>query len=84
MAKEKLKSPAELNYEEAISELKKLVEELESSELLLEEGIALFERGQALAARCSALLEEAELKFTQLSSEGFPEAQPDKISDSGE
>lgn len=84
MAKEKLKSPAELNYEEAISELKKLVEELESSELLLEEGIALFERGQALAARCSALLEKAELRFIQLSSEGFPEAQPDKISDSGE
>lgn len=77
MAKEKLKSPSELNYEEAISELKALVEELESSELLLEEGIALFERGQALAARCSELLEEAELKFIQLSAEGFTEANAD-------
>lgn len=77
MAKEKLKSPSELNYEEAISELKALVEELESSELLLEEGIALFERGQALAARCSELLEEAELKFIQLSAEGFTEANVD-------
>jgi len=74
MAKERLKSPSELNYEEAISELKKLVGELESSDLLLEEGIALFERGQALAARCSALLEEAELKFIQLSAEGFSES----------
>lgn len=84
MAKEKLKSPAELNYEEAISELKQLVGEMESSELLLEEGIALFERGQALAARCSALLEEAELKFIQLSSEGFPKSNPDEINNSEE
>lgn len=84
MAKGKLKSPAELNYEEAIGELKKLVGELESSDLLLEEGIALFERGQALAARCSALLEEAELKFIQLSAEGFSESNPDEMSKSGE
>ncbi len=84
MAKEKLKSPAELNYEEAIGELKKIVGELESSELLLEEGIALFERGQALAARCSTLLEKAELKFMQLSSEGLIESNPEEIINSAE
>jgi exodeoxyribonuclease VII small subunit len=42
----------------------------------LEESLALFERGQALSARCSELLEQAELKLRQLvpnDSEGYVE-----------
>jgi exodeoxyribonuclease VII small subunit len=60
------KPPEELNYEQAFEELEALVERLESGELALEESLALFERGQALAARCSELLEQAELKLRQL------------------
>ena len=52
--------------EQAFEELEALVERLESGELALEESLALFERGQALSARCSELLEQAELKLREL------------------
>ncbi len=76
MAKPKPKSPEEMSYEEAFQELKGLVEQLEVGDLPLEESLNLFERGQALSARCSNLLEEAELKLRQLtedSSGGYAE-----------
>jgi exonuclease VII small subunit len=38
------------------------------ADLTLEEALALFERGQLLAARCTELLEVAELKLQQLTS----------------
>jgi exodeoxyribonuclease VII small subunit len=72
----KAKPPEKLNYEQAFEELEALVERLESGELALEESLALFERGQALSARCSELLEQAELKLRQLvpnDSEGYVE-----------
>ena len=62
----KPKPPEKLDYEQAFEELEALVERLESGELALEESLALFERGQALSARCSELLEQAELKLRQL------------------
>jgi exodeoxyribonuclease VII small subunit len=62
----KVKPVEKLNYEDAFEELEALVERLESGDLPLEESLALFERGQALAARCSELLEQAELKLRQL------------------
>ena len=62
----KTKAPDELPYENAFHELEGLVTSLESEELPLEEALKLFERGQALAARCSQLLEQAELRLRQL------------------
>jgi exodeoxyribonuclease VII small subunit len=56
----------ELNYEEALAELEEIVSALEGEQNKLDESIKLFERGQALAARCSALLEAAELKVRQV------------------
>ena len=58
----------ELSYEEALVELEEIVSALEgdASRNPLEEAIKLFERGQALAARCSVLLEAAELKVKQV------------------
>jgi len=61
-----LKPPNEMRFEEAFEELAALVRKLESGDLELEESLGLFERGQALAARCSQLLEEAELSLRQL------------------
>ena len=57
-----------LTYEEALAELEAIVSALEgdASQNPLDEAIKLFERGQALAARCSVLLEEAELKVRQV------------------
>jgi exodeoxyribonuclease VII small subunit len=62
----KTKPTEKLNYEQAFEELEALVEQLESGDLPLEEALGLFERGQALAARCSELLEQAELRLRQL------------------
>jgi exodeoxyribonuclease VII small subunit len=66
MAKAKLTAPKDLSYEDAFDELEALVEQLESGELQLEEALSVFERGQALAARCSDLLEKAQLRLTEL------------------
>ena len=56
----------ELTYEEALAELEEIVAALEDEQNQLDDAIKLFERGQALAARCSALLEAAELKVKQV------------------
>ena len=69
MAKNREKPPEEMKYEEAFQELKELVEKLESDELELEEGLELFERGQALAKRCADLLEDADLKIKQITTD---------------
>ena len=60
------KAVEELSYEEALAELEQIVAALEAEQNQLEEAIKLFERGQALAARCSVLLEAAELKVKQV------------------
>ena len=61
-----VKAIEELSYEEALAELEEIVSALEGEQNQLEESIKLFERGQALAARCSVLLEAAELKVKQV------------------
>jgi exodeoxyribonuclease VII small subunit len=65
----KLKSLESMSYEEAFSQLERIVTELESSEGSLENALALYERGKSLAQRCAALLEQAELKVKYLSGE---------------
>ena len=55
-----------LTFEQAYKELEAITRKLEEGQLPLDESLALFERGQALAARCGALLEQAELKVKQL------------------
>lgn len=56
----------ELTYEVALAELEQILSVLEGEQNQLDEAIKLFERGQALAARCSVLLEAAELKVKQV------------------
>jgi len=56
----------DLTFEQAFAELEATVARLEGGDLSLEESLALFERGQRLSAHCSRLLEQAELKVTEL------------------
>jgi len=56
----------DLTFEQAFKELEATVAKLEDGDLSLEESLALFERGQRLGAHCSRLLEQAELKVTEL------------------
>ena len=65
----KEKAVEEITYEEALAELEEVVSLLEGEQSQLEDAIKLFERGQALAARCSLLLEAAELKVKQVAGE---------------
>ena len=60
-------SVEELSYEQAFAELEAILAALESGEQTLEACMTLFERGQALAQRCTARLDQAELKIQQLS-----------------
>ncbi len=53
-------------YEELISELKQIVSTIEEGNIGLDESIQLFARGSELVRQCERLLEEAELKITEL------------------
>jgi exodeoxyribonuclease VII small subunit len=69
MSKTETKPIEELTYEEAFSELEKIVTALEAGEQPLEEALTLFERGQKLTSHCAQLLAKAELKIQELSGE---------------
>lgn len=56
----------EMTFEQAFEELETIVDELESGDLPLEQALRAFERGQRLAARGQELLDQAELKLTEL------------------
>ncbi len=53
-------------YEDLISELKQIVSTIEEGNIGLDESIRLFERGSELVQQCERLLEDAELKITEL------------------
>ena len=65
---------ASLSFEQAIAELEKVVNQLDSGEVPLDESIRLYERGAALKAHCEAKLNEAEAKVKQitLNADGQP------------
>ncbi len=54
---------ATLSFEEALAELKSIVERLEAGQGKLDEAIAAYERGAQLKAQCEAKLKEARLKI---------------------
>lgn len=68
MAKDK--EVKELSYEEANKELESIVSELESEIHNLDAALVLFERGQVLARHCADLLDNAELKVKEITTDG--------------
>lgn len=56
-----------INYEKAVARLEEITDKLENGNLPLEEMMKLYEEGTALAAQCSKILDEAQLKITELS-----------------
>lgn len=63
----KLKSSK--SFEEKLKRLEQISELLESGNVQLEESITLFEEGIKLSKECLYILENAELKITQLKKE---------------
>ncbi len=64
----------DLSFEEAIRKLETIVEEMESSDLPLENLLARFEEGTKLAKVCQVKLSDAELKIQQLEKNASGEA----------
>ncbi len=65
----------QLSYEDAFTELEKIVASLESGEKTLEEALSLFDHGKKLADHCARLLDNAEMQVKILTSnaiEGIP------------
>jgi exodeoxyribonuclease VII small subunit len=54
------------NFEEALAELEKLVEEIESGRIGLEESIARYEKGIKLIKQCRTILDAAEKRIQLL------------------
>lgn len=55
-----------MSFEENIEQLEKVVQELESGNLNLEDSIKKFKEGINLSKKCNEILEEAEKKITVL------------------
>ena len=55
---------AKLNFENALEQLEKIVETLESGGLSLEQSLKQFEEGMKLSKYCSQKLEETEKKIS--------------------
>jgi len=64
-------TPAEKpSFEEAIAQLEKIVDSMESGDVPLEELLAKFESGSQLLQVCEARLKDAELRIEQLKKNG--------------
>ena len=64
------KNEKQMNFEEAMSRLEKIVEEMESGKMDLESMISRFEEGQRLIKFCSAKLNEVEKRVEVLVKKG--------------
>lgn len=56
----------DLTFEQALGELERIVQQLESGDVALDRSIAIYERGAALRAHCEAKLKDAELKVEKI------------------
>ena len=54
------------NYEDQINALKEIIEKIETGDAGLEESLKFYEKGIAIMKNCEKILEEAELKITEL------------------
>lgn len=77
MAEKSAAVSEEISFEEALAELRAIVERLESGESKLDEAIAAYEKGAALKRLCEAKLRAAQLTVERiaLNADG-PEATP--------
>lgn len=62
-----MSTPEPPNFETAFSQLQQVIEKLENSELPLDEALKLYEEGKQLSSICASILENAQLRLTQLS-----------------
>ena len=56
----------DISFENAMEQLEKIAEELESEDLSLDESVKKFEEGMKLSKKCNEILQNAEKKITIL------------------
>ena len=57
---------SEMTFEQAMSELERIITELERGDVPLEDSISLYEKGAELKKRCETKLKEAEQKVAAI------------------
>ena len=65
------------NFETTLAELQATVEALEKGNLPLEDALTQFEKAVKLSQSCQKVLQEAELKISQISQDGTEVSPPD-------
>ncbi len=78
------KDRREKKFEEAIEELEKIVEQLESGDLSLQDSLAVFEEGVGLVKYCNQKLTEVEQKIELLVKDKEGRLQLEPLTDSGD
>ena len=68
MAKAAVKdNPDEPTFEQAVKDLKQIVDKIEDGQIPLEESIAQYEKGMALIQHCRTVLQQAEKRIEKIS-----------------
>ena len=78
---------SELKYEQAVERLERIVEQIESGQIGLEDALQQYEQGMALIQRCRAILSTAEQRIAELTADENGELelrQPGDPSDDGQ
>lgn len=57
---------AEKSFEKILTELEKVIEQLQNGDLSLDKSIQLYEKGMKLANECNLSLDKAKLKIEEL------------------
>lgn len=59
-----------LGFEEAVDQLERIIEGIESGDVGLEESIAQYEKGMKLINHCRTILDTAQTKIAELTADG--------------
>ena len=71
---------ARLTFEQAIGQLKEIVNKIEQGEIPLQDSLEQYEKGMALIKHCRGILQKAEKRIEKISREEPPE--PEREEDS--
>ncbi|MGH7175993.1 MAG: exodeoxyribonuclease VII small subunit [Tepidisphaeraceae bacterium] len=69
----KRNQPAPRNFEDALSELEKILAEIEAGQVGLEESLVKYERGNFLIEYCRGVLSTAEQQIEQIGKQSAPD-----------
>lgn len=84
MPKNPISEKLPATFEEAMTELDQLVEQMEGGELPLEASVAAYQRGAALVKFCAAQLERVEAQVKVLEGDLLKPLAPDQASEADE